>query len=90
MGELQHGTYDDCEDLTKEEVNVFYNFYENGDLHSDDDENPDQSDNEEDSVESVHEGYSEDHTTSSMDVNKSEDMVDSDRWHEFSAAVCYS
>ena len=105
MGELQHGTHDDCEDLTKEEVNVFYNFYENGEIHSDDDKNPDQSnnkedsvesvhdqlDNEEDSNESVHEGHSEDHTwaMSSMDVNKSEEM-DPDRWHNFSAAVCYS
>jgi hypothetical protein len=84
MGELQHGTYDDCEDLTEEEVNIFYNFCENGELHSDD-EDLDQSDNEEDSL---LEGYSEDHSTGSMDVNESENMVDSD--HDFSTAVCCS
>lgn len=82
MGELQHGTYyDDCEDLTKEEINIVYNFYENGELHSDD-EDPNQSDNEEDSL------YSEDHSTTSTDVNEPEDMAISN--HEFStAAVCY-
>lgn len=83
MGELWHGTYDDCENLTEEEINVFYDFYENGELHSDDEEDPDQSDNEEDSL---HEGYSEDYSTSSIDVNESDNMADLD--HQFSTAVC--
>ena len=49
MGELEHGTYDDdCEDLTEEEINAFYNFNENGELLSDE-EDPDQSDDETDS-----------------------------------------
>ena len=30
MGELQHGTYDDCEGLTEEEVNAFYGFNKDG------------------------------------------------------------
>jgi hypothetical protein len=88
MGELQHGTYDDCEDLTEEEVNVFYNFCENGELHSDD-EDPDQSDYE-DSEDFLLEGYSEDHSTSSMDVNESENIVDSDHEFQVSTAVCCS
>ena len=60
LGELEHGTYDDCEGLTEEEVNVFYNFHKNGELHSDD-EDPDQSENEEDPLdEEYSEGYSTD------------------------------
>ena len=85
MGELQHGTYDDCKDLTEEEVIFFHNFYKNGEIHSDD-EDPKQSDNEDDSL---HDRYSEDYSTSSMDVNEpedTEDIVDLD--HEFSTAVC--
>jgi hypothetical protein len=78
---LEHGYYDDCEGLTEEEVNVFYNFHENGDLHSDD-EDPDQSDNEEDSLD---EEYSEGYSMDSMDVNESEDVVDSD--HGFGTEV---
>ena len=75
MGELQHGTYDDCEDLTEEEVNVFYNFHEDGKLHSkSDDEDSDQSDNEEDSL---HDRYYEGCSTDSVDVNESEDVADS-------------
>jgi hypothetical protein len=81
---LEHGTYDDCEGLTEEEVNIFYNFHENGELHSDD-EDPDQSDNEEDSLD---EEFSEGDSTDSMDVNESEDMQDSD--HGFGTEVCCS
>ena len=80
MGELQHGTYDDCEDLTEEEVNVFYNFHEDGKLHSDD-EDSDQSDNEEDSL---HDQQSEGCSTDSVDVNES-DVEDSG--HEFVTEV---
>ena len=77
---MEHGTYDDCEGLTEEEVNVFYNFRENGELHSDD-EDPDQSDNEEDPLdEEYSEGYSTD-----MDVNEPEGVVDSD--HGFGTEV---
>ena len=84
MGELQHGTYDDCEDLTEEEVNVFYNFQEDGKIHSDD-EDSDRSDDEEDSL---HEQYSEGCSTDSVDINESEDVADSD--HEFVTEVCCS
>jgi len=46
MGELQHGTYDDdCEGLTLEEVNSFYNFKEDGEPQVGD-ENPERSDEE--------------------------------------------
>ena len=77
---MEHGTYDDCEGLTKEEVNVFYNFHENGELHSDD-EDPDQSDNEEDPLdEEYSKGYSTD-----MDVNEPEGVVDLD--HGFGTKV---
>ena len=78
---MEHGTNDDCEDLIEEEVNVFYNFYENGELHSDD-EDSDQSDNEENSP---NEEYSEIYSTDSMDVNESEDVIDSD--HGFCTEV---
>jgi hypothetical protein len=44
LGELQHGIYDDeCEGLTKEEINAFYGFEEDGESQVID-ENPDQSD----------------------------------------------
>jgi len=34
LGELQHGTYDDeCEHLTRDEVNTFYDFDEDGESH---------------------------------------------------------
>lgn len=40
MGELQHGTYDDeCEGLTLEEVNFFYDFGEDGERQADEDSN---------------------------------------------------
>jgi hypothetical protein len=40
MGELQHGTYDDeCEGLTLEEVNAFYDFGEDGERQADEDSN---------------------------------------------------
>jgi hypothetical protein len=46
LGELQHGTYDDeCEGLTLEEVNGFYDFSEEGESQFGD-EDPDQSDEE--------------------------------------------
>jgi len=46
MGELQHDTYDDdCEGLTLEEVNGFYNFKEDREPQVSD-ENPEQSDEE--------------------------------------------
>ncbi|KAF8816662.1 hypothetical protein BYT27DRAFT_7004150, partial [Phlegmacium glaucopus] len=46
MGELQYGTYDDeCEGLTPEEVNGFYNFGEDREPQVDD-EDPDRSDEE--------------------------------------------
>ena len=84
MGELQHGIYDDCEDLTGEEVNVFYNFYENGELHSDN-EDSDQSDQSENEEDFLHEGCSEGHSSNSMDINEFEHVGESD--HGFSTEV---
>ena len=44
MGELQHGVYDDeCEGLTKEEINAFYGFEEDGESQVLE-ESPDRSD----------------------------------------------
>ena len=30
LGDLEHGVYDECSDLTEEEVNAFYGFNSNG------------------------------------------------------------
>jgi hypothetical protein len=48
LGELQHGAYDDeCEGLNEEEINAFYGFENNGEMH-DLDESSDQSDADKD------------------------------------------
>ena len=64
---------------------IFYNFYENGELHSDD-EDSNQSENEE-LEDSPYEEYSEDHSTNSMDINESEDVADLD--HGFNTIPRY-
>lgn len=69
----------------KRRSHVFYNFYENGELHSDD-EDSNQSENEE-LEDSPYEEYSEDHSTNSMDINESEDVAELD--HEFNTIPRY-
>ena len=83
MGELQHGTYDnECEGLTLEEVNGFYDFSEEGESQFGD-EDPDQSDEEqeEDSGEESEVGME-------LDEPGLGDIIDPDQ--DFDMEVCHS
>jgi hypothetical protein len=92
MGELQHGVYDDeCEGLTIDEINAFYDFDHNGDpvVIGEDPDQSDRSDNEEDADEN------EDSDEEHLDINNTalkepgtEDTMQLD--HDFDTEVCLS
>lgn len=76
LGELKHGVYDDCTDLTDEEINAVYGFDQDG--RPFDDEEEDYSDNEisDSELEGSQEGSAQDF----IDVNTEEyeEPVDSE------------
>ena len=75
MGELKHGIYDDeCVGLTGEEINVFYDFEENGESV---DEIPDQLDEERDEDSGYDDGHLEELEVDNAERNEpgSEDNV---------------
>jgi len=83
MGELQHGTYDDdCEGLTLEEVNGFYNFKEDGEPQVGD-ENPERSDEEQE--EDSGDNYEEIEADLELDIPGSGGVINLD--HELDMEV---
>ena len=83
MGELQHGTYDDdCEDLTLEEVNGFYNFKEDGEPQVGD-EDPERSDEEQE--EDSGDNYEEIEADLELDIPGSGGVINLD--HELDMEV---
>ena len=83
MGELQHDTYDDdCEGLTLEEVNGFYNFKEDREPQVSD-ENPEQSDEEQE--EDSGDNYEEIEADLELDIPGSGGVINLD--HELDMEV---
>jgi hypothetical protein len=72
MGELEHGTYDDCSDLTEDEVNAFYGFDQNGESFGSNEEHDTESDSvtedsDHEAEESGHEVEESDHEAEESD-----------------------
>ena len=87
LGELQHGTYnDECDGLTLEEVNSFYDFGEDGEPQFDNDEDPDQLDEERE--EDSGDNYEEGEVDMELDEPGSRDVIDPD--HDFDMEVHHS
>lgn len=81
MGELQHGTYDDeCEGLTLEEVNVYYDFGDDGETEADEEFNKGQEDSDDNCEESE--------ADMELDEPGSEDVIEPLE-HGFGMEVCF-